>query len=832
MMQSEECCDTTFTTINNPYLRLLNAYIERTTVYPRSRWLSLLILLLFFSMRIYYCQVTYGLSIYILNLFIGFLSPQIDPEEEGMVLPVHDSQEFRPFERRLPEFKFWSSATKATIVSIVMTYFDFFDLPVFWPILLIYFIFLFILTMRQQIQTRSCDLLMSYNKIFALPPIPVEAFNLVDIGPVVFSSIAKIIHKKIEPAGEAFFCEYERKFKKIESDRKYITKKVNESDRDEKIPLDINDKTKKYLNKSTKKKNNTITLARLKDLVKEEKTLYEKLGINENVGIKEIRQAYRKLVLSHHPDKHMDNSTARSEKFLKIQEAYEILSDIDLRHKYDSALPFDETIPSIYSEETNNFDQFKKFFLPIFNRNSRWSAKKPVPVLGEKDDSIDKIENFYNFWRGFQSTRDFSIHDEHEVSHAECREEKRWMERQNLKIRSKYTRNEILRINRLVELAYKNDPRVKQYYENINKIKEREKLKKEEEKKMQEEENRLKNEVMKKKAAELKSTMKSLRISVRNKMKKICDTELFFDRFYMEDLSNQSEMIIKEYSEWNDKFLDSLITCIKKQRKSVLQKINFRQWEDWLLKLDENNLEDLDLFLVKWLEKNENFYHDLTLKKLYLIYSLKVSMELNKNTNESTNINVDSEINLINTETSCESRTSNIDGHSEWTVSEMSILAKALQKYPGGFKNRWDMISECLRNTKTREQILSKVKELSNSERLGKPLNEIKEKPVLENFSQANKETPKNYIPNVHDHNETKNINPNAFVRINEKEAELWTKEQQTLLEKSLKKYSSSIPFNERWKLISSNVPGKDPSQCFSRYKFIRDKILSEKRKS
>ncbi|WRK31013.1 Retrieval of early ER protein Rer1 [Cryptosporidium parvum] len=156
MMQSEDCSDTTFTTTNNPYLRLLNAYIEKTTVYPKSRWCFLFILISIFAFRVYHCQgffiVTYGLSIYLLNLFIGFLSPQIDPEEEGMVLPMHDTQEFRPFERRLPEFKFWISATKATIASIFLTFFEVFDLPVFWPILLIYFIFLFILTMRQQIQ--------------------------------------------------------------------------------------------------------------------------------------------------------------------------------------------------------------------------------------------------------------------------------------------------------------------------------------------------------------------------------------------------------------------------------------------------------------------------------------------------------------------------------------------------------------------------------------------------------------------------------------------------------------------------------------------------------
>ncbi|KAH7648868.1 hypothetical protein FG379_002338 [Cryptosporidium bovis] len=153
MMQSEaEFNDATFAITSNPYLRIYTAYIEKTTVYPKSRWLSFLGLLMIFALRVYYCQVTYGLSIYILNLFIGFLSPQIDPEEEGMVLPVHDSQEFRPFERRLPEFKFWLSATRATLISIFLTFFEIFDLPVFWPILLAYFIFLFVLTMRQQIQ--------------------------------------------------------------------------------------------------------------------------------------------------------------------------------------------------------------------------------------------------------------------------------------------------------------------------------------------------------------------------------------------------------------------------------------------------------------------------------------------------------------------------------------------------------------------------------------------------------------------------------------------------------------------------------------------------------
>ncbi|KAJ0580182.1 putative retrieval of early ER protein Rer1 [Helianthus annuus] len=54
---------------------------------------------------------SYALGIYILNLLIGFLSPQVDPEfqdlSDGPVLPNRSSDEFCPFVRRLPEFKFW-----------------------------------------------------------------------------------------------------------------------------------------------------------------------------------------------------------------------------------------------------------------------------------------------------------------------------------------------------------------------------------------------------------------------------------------------------------------------------------------------------------------------------------------------------------------------------------------------------------------------------------------------------------------------------------------------------------------------------------------------------
>ena len=42
----------------------------------------------------------------------------------------------------------------ATTVAFGMTFFRFFDIPVFWPVLVVYFCVLFFLTMKRQIMVR------------------------------------------------------------------------------------------------------------------------------------------------------------------------------------------------------------------------------------------------------------------------------------------------------------------------------------------------------------------------------------------------------------------------------------------------------------------------------------------------------------------------------------------------------------------------------------------------------------------------------------------------------------------------------------------------------
>ncbi|XP_076918390.1 protein RER1A-like [Bidens hawaiensis] len=130
--------------------------LDKSTPHVLHRWIGFSVVVLIYALRVYLVQgfyiVTYGLGIYILQLFLAFLSPQVDPElQDGPSLPTRGSEEFRPFVRRLPEFKFWYSLTRAFSIAFILTFFSMFDVPVFWPILLFYWLVLFVSTMKRQI---------------------------------------------------------------------------------------------------------------------------------------------------------------------------------------------------------------------------------------------------------------------------------------------------------------------------------------------------------------------------------------------------------------------------------------------------------------------------------------------------------------------------------------------------------------------------------------------------------------------------------------------------------------------------------------------------------
>lgn len=65
-------------------------------------------------------------------------------------------------------------------------------------------------------------------------------------------------------------------------------------------------------------------------------SLYQTLNIPQTATQSEIKKAYRKAALQHHPDKVPEGERARAEhKFKEISKAYEWLSDVEKRKLYD-----------------------------------------------------------------------------------------------------------------------------------------------------------------------------------------------------------------------------------------------------------------------------------------------------------------------------------------------------------------------------------------------------------------------------------------------------------------------------------------------------------------
>jgi len=62
---------------------------------------------------------------------------------------------------------------------------------------------------------------------------------------------------------------------------------------------------------------------------------YEVLGVQKNASEAEIKKAFKRLAMKHHPDRNQDNQDEAEIKFKEGKEAYDILSDAQKRAAYD-----------------------------------------------------------------------------------------------------------------------------------------------------------------------------------------------------------------------------------------------------------------------------------------------------------------------------------------------------------------------------------------------------------------------------------------------------------------------------------------------------------------
>ncbi|XP_017784313.1 PREDICTED: dnaJ homolog subfamily C member 7 [Nicrophorus vespilloides] len=96
------------------------------------------------------------------------------------------------------------------------------------------------------------------------------------------------------------------------------------------------------------------------------KDYYKILGVEKNASEDEIKKAYRKRALVHHPDRHASASEAekkeQEKKFKELGEAYSVLSDQKKKARYDSGQDLDDYADGAGMHDFDAQQVFQTFF--------------------------------------------------------------------------------------------------------------------------------------------------------------------------------------------------------------------------------------------------------------------------------------------------------------------------------------------------------------------------------------------------------------------------------------------------------------------------------------
>ncbi|PSN53630.1 DnaJ subfamily C member 2 [Blattella germanica] len=503
----------------------------------------------------------------------------------------------------------------------------------------------------------------------------------------------------------------------------------------------------------------------------------------------EIKKAYRLKVLRHHPDKRR----ARGEEihpdddyFTCITKAYDILGTPHNRRSYDSVDPqFDNTIPSSNEKSRANF---YKIFGKTFDLNARWSEKMPVPKLGNDSTPREHVERFYSFWYNFQSWREYSYLDEEEKDQAQGREERKWIEKQNKATRAKLKKEEMTRIRTLVDTAYNLDPRIQKFKQEDKdrKLAAKEAKKnaarariEEEERKAQAAEEELRRQ---KEEAEIKQRAKQEAIKAERESQK---RALKKERAALRKIAKENNYYAEDSAEVvnNMTSLEKVCECLRiEELEELVSALSVDGRSAFLRAIEETERRI----------EQERQEHMETASRTY------GSGEQGKNKK----------------------------GSVPWSHEQLQLLIKAVNMFPAGTSQRWEVVANFINQhstgeivTRTAKEVLAKAKDLQSSDYSRNSLKTNANKKAYDNFEKEQKN-------NV----EVSGATSERFDSPAEQQGsktEPWTAMEQKLLEQALKTYPPSTP--ERWDRIAECLPSRTKKDCMRRYKELVEFVKAKK---
>ncbi|RIA86795.1 DnaJ domain-containing protein [Glomus cerebriforme] len=373
--------------------------------------------------------------------------------------------------------------------------------------------------------------------------------------------------RNVEPVGSQFLAHARRKLNNhsfSEDDR--IQEEATTEQTEEIISEDSEEETPELLNRDPKDW--------------KEQDHYAVLGLSKyrwKATDEQIKQAHRRKVLKHHPDKKASSGNTNDDAFFKcIQKAHEILSDPVKRRQFDSVdEAIDDSLPS-----TKVKGDFFEIYGPIFEREARFSNKTPVPMLGDTNTSKLEVEAFYDFWYNFDSWRSFEYLDKDDTDSTDNRDDKRYIERKNKAERAKHKKEDNIRLRKIIDQALSLDPRIQRFKQEEKAAKEAKKKEKEEAAKRAEEatrkaaeEEKQKKEMAeaeaKQKQAEEKKEKAAKKKAIRNERKNIKTHIKDYNYFYPDNETPPVDVIDIQLSELDSLFENLSLEDLQNVRKQL-----------------------------------------------------------------------------------------------------------------------------------------------------------------------------------------------------------------------------------------------------------------------
>ncbi|CAD8180106.1 unnamed protein product [Paramecium octaurelia] len=152
--------DPLYTRLYHKYSMKYRRIIDKLIMHPGKRWFLCAFFLFVYINRLIetqsYFVVSYMLGIQIIQSLLRYFTPlglpDIEDEDEDVNIQLPQHTDDRPLIRSMPEISLWEQIIFAMILSNLATFFQIFDLPVYWPFLFSYFILVIIITFKKYLK--------------------------------------------------------------------------------------------------------------------------------------------------------------------------------------------------------------------------------------------------------------------------------------------------------------------------------------------------------------------------------------------------------------------------------------------------------------------------------------------------------------------------------------------------------------------------------------------------------------------------------------------------------------------------------------------------------